>query len=304
MKFILIFSFPFFILGCKITAIPAESSDIQETAQQIGDVMASVDEVGGASGNIALKSPQNSIEKTFNRYAPGELEESHKSMIANILQPKANAATCSGAGFAMCAGRVITRNFNNCTVGSATFSGTVTATWGGVNGSGCTLGTVAGDTITRDPNFTVTGRRGATLQVLKSGSIGQRLQWSSGLSTAKRFTFSNDGINRKFTLNSAVLFDQTTTTTTPITITGSDRANRIMNGGVLNVSNAITGVSCDYQPTNVTWTAGCNCPTSGSWAGSCSDGKTTSLVLTSTCGTATYTVGTDTQSITLDRCGI
>ena len=304
MKFILILLIPFLFSSCKITAIPTESADIQETAQQIGDVMASVDEVGGAGGNIASNTIQNSIEKTFKRYAPGELDESHKSMIANILQPQALAATCSGAGFAMCSGRVMTRTFNNCTVGTATFSGTVTSTWGGVSSSDCTLGTTAGGTITREPNFTVTGRRGATLAVTKSGGgIGQRLTWTAGLSTAKQFTFTNDGINRKFTINSTVLFDQTTTTTSAITVTGTDRANRVMNGGVLNVSNAVTGISCDYQPTNVTWSTGCNCPTSGSWAGSCSDGKTSSLVLSTTCGQATYTVGTDTQSITLDRCG-
>ena len=259
MKFILLLTIPFVLFSCNKTT-DVTTADIQETAQQIGDVMASVDEVGGASGSIASNSVQDSIEKTFKRHAPGELDESYKSMIAKILQPQVNAATCSGAGFT-CTGRVLTRTFNGCTVGSATFNGTVTSTWAGANGTGCTLGTVAGDTITRVPSFTVTGRRGATLSVTKTGSIGQRLTWASGTGTAKQFTFTNDGINRTFTVNTTPLFNQTTTVTTPITVTGTDRANRVMNGGVLRVSNAITNVNCDYAPANVTWTAGCNCPT-------------------------------------------
>lgn len=307
MKFILILLIPFLFSSCKITAIPTESADIQETAQQIGDVMASVDEVGGAGGNIASNTIQNSIEKTFNRYAPGELDESHKSMIANILQPKANAASCSGVVFS-CIGRVLTRTFNGCTIGSAVFNGTVRATWGGGgDGTSCSLGTIAGSaTITRVPDFEITGRRGAVLEVTQVGTIGQRLTWTTGTGTnPKTFSFTNDGINRKFTLpDTTVLFNQTSTTTLAIGITGASRANRVMNGGSLLVRNNITNSECTYIPDNVTWTTGCNCPTSGTWNGTCDGGaKTSTLVLNSICGQATYTEGTDTQSITLDRCG-
>ena len=133
------------LVGCKNTT--TEAADIQETAQQVGDVMASVDEVGGSSGNIAAnsKSMQNSIEKTFERFAPGELNDFNKNSIASILQPKAYAAACAGAGFSTCTtggtGGVITRTFGMCTIGAATFDGTVTLTWANSSAANCTLGT-------------------------------------------------------------------------------------------------------------------------------------------------------------------
>lgn len=305
MKNLVLLCFIASAFGCS-KAIDGTAADIQESAQQIGDVMASVDEVGGSTGSIASKSKglENSIEKTFERFAPNELDGSYKTMIAQLLQPHANAASCAGAGFACNTGtRVLTRTFAACTVGTATFDGTVTATWAG-GGTGCAMGPGAtGDSITRVPNFTVTGRRGATLTVSKTGTVGQRLTWLSGTGTGKAFTFTNDGINRTFTANSTVLFNQTTTITTPITITGTDRANRVLSGGVLRVSNNVTSVNCDYAPTAVTWVTGCNCPTSGSWNGTCSNGKSSTLQITG-CGTGTYSEGTDTQSISFDRCGV
>ena len=189
-------------------------------------------------------------------------------------------------------------------MGAATFSGDVTLTWGGGTNVDCTLGGTAGTHITRVPNFTATGLRGATLAVTKTGTIGQRVTWNSGASPNRVFTLSNDGINRKFTTASAVvLFNQTTVTSGDITVTGEARTNRVMNGGSLRVTNNLTSVVCSYVPTNVTWAGTtCNCPTSGSWAGSCSDGKTTTLNITG-CGTASYTEGTTTQTVTFDRCG-
>lgn len=276
--------------GCKKNET-VSSVDIQETAQQVGDVMASVDESGGGSGSIAYLN--QSIQKTFDRHAPNEINE---SMIAKIILPKAQAASCAGAGFAACNGSFqVIRTFGGCTVGSAVFSGDVTFQW---SGAACALSN--GQNVTRSPNFTVTGRRGATLAVTKTGTFGQRINRIS----AGNFTFENDGINRRFTLpNSQVLFNQTTTVTSAITVTGASRASRVMSGGSLRVTNNISNVTCDYVPTAVTWnTTSCNCPVSGSWSGTCSDGKNTSISITG-CGTATYTEGSDTESVTFDRCG-
>ena len=119
----------------------------------------------------------------------------------------------------------------------------------------------------------------------------------------KSLQFSNDGINRVFSIGSTILFNQTTATSGDITVSGTTRSNRIMSGGSLNVTNHISAVVCNYVPTNVTWASGtCNCPTQGSWSGSCSDGKTTTLTITG-CGTATYTEGSDTEAVSFDRCG-
>ncbi len=288
-----------FVFSCKKVE-DTTSTDIQETAQQIGESMASVDEAGGSSGSIATF--EKSIQKDFERYSPNETNSTHA--VASLFVNKAEAVSCFGFGFGSCSSNTIVRNFSNCTVGSATLSGDVTLVWG-AGAAACTLSST-GQTITRSPNFTLTGRRSATLAVTKTGTIGQRLTWSSGSGISKVFAFSNDGINRKFTLaNATVLFDQTTVVSGSLTVTGTSRASRVMTasaGNLLRVTNNLTSVSCNYTPTNVTWSStSCNCPVAGSWAGSCSDGKTTTLDITG-CGTGTYTEGTETQSVSFDRC--
>lgn len=287
--------------GCKKADVAA-TADIQETAQQVGDVMASIDESGGSSGSIAsmkdIQKMQNSVKNSFDRFAPNELNE---NMVAKLFLPEANATSCAGAGFATCSGRSIVRSFAGCTVGSAVFSGDVTLTWS-IAGTNCSMGATAGARIERIPNFTVTGRRGATLAVSKTGTFGQRIEMVTPGATSV-VKFSNDGINRTFTAASTVLFNQTTATSGDITVTGTSRASRVMSGGSLNVTNNLTSVVCNYVPTNVTWAGGtCNCPTSGSWAGTCSDGKTTTLDITG-CGTANYSEGSVTEAVTFDRCG-
>lgn len=300
----LISSMMFF--GCKKAEVTT-TADIQESAQQVGDVMASVDEAGGSTGAIAsmkdTEKMQNSVKQTFNRFAPNELSE---NMVAKLFLQDANAASCAGAGFAVCgasAPNSIVRSFAGCTVGTAVFSGDVTLTWG--NGSAaCSFGGIVSADVTRVPNFTVTGRRGATLAVTRTGSVGQRITLHTAAGVNSVLKFSNDGINRTFTAASTTLFNQTTATSGDITVTGTSRSNRVMNGGSLNVTNNLTSVVCNYVPTNVTWGGAgtCNCPTNGSWAGSCSDGKTTTLDITG-CGTANYTEGGETQAVTFDRCG-
>lgn len=286
--------------GCKKADDTTSATDIQETAQQVGDVMASVDEFGGSSGSIASNQDtmKKSIQNTFDRYAQNEMSE---NLIAKLILPEANATSCSGTGFAACNGSgVIVRSFAGCTVGAAVFSGDVTLTWS--NGGACTLAATT-QFITRVPNFTVTGRRGATLSVTKTGAVGQKMTWASGAGASRVFTLSNDGINRIFTAASTTLFNQTTATSGDITITGTSRTSRVMTGGSLNVTNNLTSVVCNYVPTNVTWAGDtCNCPTSGSWSGTCSNGKSTTLNITG-CGTASYTEGADTQAVTFDRCG-
>jgi hypothetical protein len=311
--FLILFS-ALFIFGCKKADTTTSEADIEDTAQQIGDIMASVDEAGGSTGTLAYMDKY--YQRTFDR-----LDQTQMSVAQNMAQyfvlPAADAVTCyasgTGFGFGTCSGSTKIRTFNNCTIGAATLSGDVTLSWSGTNsGSGCQLGgggtAVAGDAVTRVPNFQLTGRRGATLTVAKAnlGGVGQKLTYVSGLLSTLTLNFTNDGIRRKFTVPSgAVLFDQTTSvdTGTAITITGNARTSRIMNGGFLTVTNNITNVVCQYTPTNVTWNSStCNCPTQGSWSGSCTSGKSTTLTITG-CGTAKYTEGDTSTDVVFDRCG-
>jgi len=310
-RLLLILSVSVFIFGCKKADTAASEADIEDTAQQIGDIMASADEASGKSDGSIASLDKYQFQKTFDRY-DNKPSSVASNMTKSFVLTSAEAVTCSasgtGYGFGSCntGARTVTRSFNNCTIGTATLSGDVTLAWSG-SGTGCfTLGTAPGDAVTRSPNFQLTGRRGATLTVSKSGSIGQRLTYVSGSAPNMVFSFTNDGIRRKFTTPaSATLFDQTTTVVsgTAITITGNSRTSRVMNGGFLTVTNNLSNVVCQYTPTNVTWNSNtCNCPVQGSWAGSCSNGKTATLSLTG-CGTATYTEGDNSTTVTFDRCG-
>lgn len=276
-----------------------DAIDNQEVGQQIGDLMASVDEAGQSSGTLAMNELQlkESVRKTFRRLAPRD------TPIFSSLFPQAFAASCSSSpGFGSCSGNSITRDFAGCTVGQATFSGTVVLTWGGPGvGVSCSLGT-AGSHITRVPDFSVSGLRNAILDVEKTGSIGQRITWDSGSGTSKSFSVTNDGIRRTFSIAGSTLFDYTTTITSPISVVGTTRASRVMTGGNLRVTNNSSGNVCNFAPTNVTWnSSSCNCPTSGTWSGSCSSGGTASVTITG-CGTADLKIGDESDSVSFDRC--
>lgn len=296
MKKILILLVCVYLNNC--TKKDSSSADIAETAQQVGDVMASVDESGGSSGSLAaMESERKSFAKKTYRAPWGRLD----FFVQNYFTPflSAEATTCKDATtFSSCASNVITRDYNGCTIGGATFTGTVDLTFtDSAVDSTCQM-TSAGHSVARNPDFTVTGRRSATLTVSKTGTNGQVITRGS---TAGNFTFSNDGIRRVFTLAGTSLFDYTTQTTSDITITGSDRSTRVMSGGTLRVSNNLTSVNCDYTPSTVTWASTCNCAVSGTWTGTCSDSSTSTLTITG-CGTATFDMNGESQDFAFDRC--
>jgi len=293
------------VLGALVGCSKANVSDevVDEIAQQVGDVMASMDEVGGPAGT--LSQHQNSFLKMQDSLEP------HFSLPG--LLPEAHAASCLIDGaFSMCSAstRTMQRNFHNCTLGLATFNGSVSLNWSG-SGSGCSLGLPSsGGSITRVPDFSVTGLRGATLHVqLAPGAVfGQKLSYvaGSGVGPNAQFKFSSDGIRRVFTLaDETPLIDLTTLTSSDLTLTGSDRADagrvRTLDGGVLKIKNNLSDFSCDFSPTQVKWTSNCNCPVSGTWQASCSDGTSSTIELTG-CGSAQFTFGAETQTVSFDRC--
>ncbi len=287
MKYILSLVALSFLVSC---AEEETTVDIQETAQQIGDVMASVDESGGTSNGtmVMMESHRRFIAAREKAITPAAL------LFLNSLGllPTAQAVACKDTTFTACAASQKVRDLSGCTIGSATFTGNIALNF---SDAACVIDS-DGDMVDREPNFTVTGRRGAVLTVSKIAT-GQRITRV----TAGNFTLSNAGIRRVFTLASQTLFDYTADTTSNITVTGTSRTDRVMTGGQLRVTNNLSGVICNYVPTNVTWASTCNCATSGSWAGSCSDGKATSVVITG-CGTGTIAIGDDSESLTFDRC--
>lgn len=267
--------------ACKKSNDEASSTDNSEAAQQIGDIMASIDESGGSSGSLGFLG-------TFARLAPEEIIETES------VGPR---AVCGTTGFSSCSSNTISRTFNGCSVGAATLNGTVSFSFNdSAVDSTCLMGST-GHSITRVPNFTVTGLRGATLTVTKSATEGQRISKTG----ASAYSFSNDGIQRVFTAGGRTLFDFTTRTTTNLGITGNSRNGRVLSGGTLRVINNLTDRYCDYSPTNVTWNSSCSCAVSGSWSASCSDSTTSTLTINS-CGNATFTMDGTSTAVEFDRC--
>jgi hypothetical protein len=255
----------FLTSGCKVTANPNQNDYVDgtaEVARQISDVMASIDEMGGSSGTLQT------------------------------------LATCYGNGFGACSSNTVTRNFANCSVGSFLFSGTVSLTWGG-SSVACVMQN-PGDSITRHPNYSMTGARSGTLSVFKDGTVGERITWASGSGT-KVFNYSNDGVRRTISVGGVLYYDVTTSTAGDITITGQNRSNRVMNGGALKVLNNLNGQTCVIAPQNVSWSdTNCTCASSGSWVGTC--GGTLFRMDLRGCGSAQMMAGNYSEMVTLDRC--
>ncbi|WP_409479624.1 hypothetical protein [Pseudobdellovibrio sp. HCB154] len=296
---IIVLALSLFSFSCKKTAtdeLTSSTLDSEEMAQQIGETMASIDESGGSSGQYAFMKADL---RTFARRAPEALE---KQNLMSLIVSKAEAATCSSApGFGSCTNDVIVRNFNNCTIGSATVSGTVTLSFfdaDGFNDTTCSMA-VDGQSITRNPNYTVTGLRNAQLAVTKTGTFGQQILRSD----ATTFFILNDGINRKLTFAGQTLIDVTTTISNAqrLTVTGNTRNGRVLNGGTIVLTDNLSGKICSMSPSNVTWNNTCNCAISGSWSGSCDTGTTADITITG-CGTANIDINGESKSITFDRC--
>lgn len=282
-----------FILSCSNLAEDNYTIDTnEEMAQQIGDALVSIDESGGTADGSIVKFNPTGYEKAFARLSPKDIN------VSDLFLPKSFAATCSATPF-VCDGAsgVASRSFTDCALPGGGFAaGSVTLTYTGTGSSSCTI-PMANDRVTRSPNYQIAGLRGATFKVA-AVSTGQSLTRGNGAS----FNFSSTGIRRTFT-TSKVILDMTSLTTGPISVTGATRGYpRTLTGGSLMIIDNLTSISCTMSHTNVSWGSGCNCPTSGSWAGSCTDGTALQVVYGSTCGETVVTKGSVVKTVTMDRC--
>ncbi len=232
------------------------------------------------------------------------LDESSGNTSGTIVRSSFLEASCSGVSFGACgatASSTVVKDFAGCTIvgGLVAVSGTVTLSYSGTGSGTCTI-PANGDAVTRVPAFTASLPANAGSFSTSALSTGQTLT-RTGSGT---FTFSNTGIRRLYTgpTGSAVA-DITTATTADILVSGTTRANRVINGGALAVTNNLTNQVCTVSPNNVAWTSTtCNCPTSGTWTGTCSTGEPVSVAFTSTCGSVDAVFGTASKTVTIDRC--
>lgn len=270
-------------MGCKPSDDDTLSAKTVETIETAVDEFAAFDEMSSSDGNFSLLHRQK-----------GDFEKLYPSPgIQDLLGiPDAHAATCSTTFSYACSGSVMTQNWSDCTLGLARLNGSVTYTFS----SGCTVG-ITGDTVTRVPSYSILGRRLGSIAVTAAGVIGQRVT-----KTGSGFNFSNDGIRRKWTDNQAVVqSDVTTSTTSDLVFTGTNRATRELVAGTLRVRDNLTGNVCDISPTSVNWSATCTCPVDGRISGSCTDGKQFSVQFQG-CGVVTIQVGDESGPLAIERC--
>lgn len=281
----------FILWACNKQEDTSDPSD--SVAQTLGDAMSAIDDSGGSDGGYAF------LERNVKSVAQVEPKPYFFEKLRESWTPKAYAASCSAANtFGTCTNNVVARDFQECTVGTYTFDGVITFSFSDAASDNICLMTATGHSVSRDPDFTITGPRGGTLTVAKTGSVGQRIQRTAAVGV---FDFTNDGIRRILSFRGNTLSDWTSMTTSAITIIGDARNGRVANGGVLNVVNNTSGLSCDFAPSAVTWNSTCNCAVSGTWSATCSDSSSSTYEITG-CGTGTLTQGGSSETVTLSQC--
>ncbi|NDD92598.1 hypothetical protein EBZ37_10985, partial [bacterium] len=195
--------------------------DQEEYAQAVGDVMSSMDESSGptSGGYAQLQVPVRL------KSAPSVLD---------FLIPEAQAASCLLQTFSgTCP--IKTRSFGGCTLagGRATLTGSVTLTF--TDGS-CSLSS-AGNSVTRTADFTISAPRGSL--TVSSPVGGQTVT-----RTDSGFTYSVGGMKRVLkNSDGETVADIETKTLSAISVSGANRATRVMNGGQLEIKN-LTREAC------------------------------------------------------------
>lgn len=288
------------------TSIGVDTSS--EIAQQLGDLMSQVDESPSGTGSFAQSI--RAEEKLFARLAPGSIVS--PSPLQQVLFPSATAANCADEAF-QCASGTATRTFADCSLGTATVSGSVTLSFrsNSTPKSTCNLNAVQ-DNVRRVPDYTITGLRGASLTVTNEvGASGLQITQITNTGT-KIYAVDNDGTRRVLKIGDTVVYDTTTkiennadpTNLQPMGVRGETRNGRKVVDGQLVITNNLTGGSCTIRNEELVWSsASCRCATSGTLEGECTDGKTLGLTITG-CGEADITVNGETKSVTLDRCSM
>ena len=268
------------------------------------------DSVGDAVESAVTTAGGVADEQAGSGFAVAPMTRAERLLaeLEGTLLPKAWAImSCSGrAVAASCAvSAPYTRSVSyDCTMGTFGMSGTVTLTY---SSSACNLAS-ANDSVTRTYDMTVTGPRGGSLRRFTTVHTDYRGNSISGggriTKTASGYTLEVLGNNRVLSANGNSLFDISVRTTSPINVTGGLlRAGRVMDGGAVEVIHNKAQFTATWIPSQVTWTAGCCYPTSGTASLELSGSQTGTASVTFTgCGTATVTKGDTTKDITLANC--
>lgn len=247
--------------------------ETEEFLQHLGESMAAIDE---SAGNAT---------STYGSLVPPA--------------PPSFTSPCDPTAYSSCSANLVSRVFAGCSFDDITFNGSIDLNFtDALSDTTCELSS-SGHQVDRAPNYTASLTGGFNFAVTKSGAYGQRVTRGA----ADNYSLSSDGIQRVFSASSGILFNNISSTSSPLTFVGHSRLGRDLSGGTLQVANQKTGVICSFSPSGIIWPLTCTCGTSGTWSGSCTNGKTYLITMGATCGQATVSVNGGTATpLVFDRC--
>lgn len=232
--------------------------------------------------------------------------QSKPSILDLFAIPRAEAASCVRAVSMTCSSGVRTSSYSGCEGVNASrdFNGSVTLSY---SQNACTMNS-NGDTVTRTYNVAITGPRGGTVT---NSSDAYTNYLGSSISGGGRLTKQSSGYsldiigrNSTFTYNSKTYFDVSVHTSSSVSVIGSlARGSRTVDGGAIVVDHNLSKFTATLAPSNLSYSASCCYPVSGSMSVTYSGSKTGSATVTfNGCGSATVNSNGSSQDITLSYC--
>ena len=259
-------------------------------------------ELSAESGITALSAVAD--DQDGSSYASLNLR--HRS-VADILMPKAYAATCSRAVLESCSSGVKSANYSDCDISGTLLSlnGNVTLTY---SDAGCGMAS-ASDNVSRTYDYTISGPRGGNLRVFSTAQNDYRGNSISGggklTNTGSAWEIQVLGKNKILkTAGGLTIMSHSIRTLSNVTVTGGiTRASRTMSGGQLEVNHNLAQFSAIYTPNNLQWSSTCCHPVSGNLSITYEGTVTgTGSVVFNGCGSATVTKDDQSRQINLSYC--
>lgn len=232
--------------------------------------------------------------------------ETYAYKAKNLLMPEAWAASCSRAALAACSAGVRSETYSSCQLpySSRTMTGQVTLSY---SDASCSLSST-GNQVERSYNLAINGLYGGALNISSASHTDYRGNTFGGggrlTKTAGGWTVEVLGKNKRFSRAGRELFNISTRTLTPISVTGSlSRSSRVVNGGSFEVIHNKAQFVATYVPSNLAWSSACCHPISGSLAVTYAGSVTGSSSVTfNGCGLATMVKDGLSSQITLNYC--
>ncbi len=191
----------------------------------------------------------------------------------------------------------------NCEVGQFNWTGTVELSY--ANGSSCSFSGI-GDYFIRTVNFTRSAPRGNVETSSDNFANYEGTTIGGGTRVEKTATgYQVDMLGQRKVLtstNKGVLFDVSISSSSPLVLNKLARSGRIISSGTLDVYHNRAKFKASHVFNNLTWSANCCYPTSGSMTITLSGSRTESgTVNFNGCGNVTSDFAT-TRSFTLAHC--